>query len=147
MAKPTTFNPSKLALFIGDDSTPENFNAPCGLNAKTFTVTGKAGETITYDCDDPDLPGWVERALQSRDWSVQGTGVLALEAFPTWRSFGMELADSRDIRLGVDTDNTGYFEGRALCTNFQIKGDQTSGQKVSVDITISGDGAITWVDT
>ncbi len=142
MAKPTTYRPSAIAVSIGDGASPEVFAAPCGLTARNITFTGKAGETVTYDCDDPDLPGWVERAMQSRDCQISVSGVLASEAQATWRAM-TESDTPRNVRFAINP--TGYWEGAFLATNTGYKADQTSGQKVSIDTTLVSDGPVTWV--
>ena len=146
MAKPQTFNPGKLAIFLGDGASPnENFAAPCGLTTRTITFTTQAGEVVTFDCDNPDDAGWKERVAQSRDCQISGTGVLDKNAFPAWRDFGTSGV-VKNVRFAVSGDDTGYWKGSFLATNLSLKGDQPSGQKVSLDIALASDGPVVWVD-
>ena len=77
--RPVTYVGSSVALFL-EDVTPGTFIRPCGLTNHTVTFTKNATEVTVPDCDDPELPAWIERGVESLDMSGSGNGILAAEA-------------------------------------------------------------------
>lgn len=142
MAKPTTANASKLSVWLGTDTSPQTFAAPCGLTTRGINFSGSANETQVPDCDDPDAPAWVERVIQSLSAGISGSGVLAKEALDTWEEFFMD-AIARDCRVIIDwgAGVTRRYDGKFICTGFNISGNL--GQKIQVEIALQNDGQVT----
>src|SRR5689334_14787154 len=79
MAYPTTHKGQKVALQIGDGATPtEGFTTVCGITTKGLQRTTQTGDTIVWDCGDPDAPPTIERDQLSQDWSISGSGQAVL---------------------------------------------------------------------
>lgn len=142
MAKPTTLSAAKMLILIGDGATPtEVFEAPCGLTTKGFDLNAASNDVLVPDCDDPDAPAWLERAVQSLSGQITGNGVMAVESFDLWRDWALGGLP-KNARLKLDAPALGYYAGSFILTKFTLGGAQ--GDKVTVDITLDSDGQITW---
>lgn len=147
MAQPTTLNASKLSIWIGSSSSPGTFVAPCGLTTRGINFTASTNDVTVPDCDDPDLPSWTARVVQALSAGITGSGILAVEAVPTWREFFFD-ATSKMCRVVLDGTglaaslDLGYFEGLFICSALNITGDL--GNKVQVEINMTSDGQIFW---
>lgn len=146
MAKPTTANASKLSIWLGTDTSPQTFAAPCGLTTRGINFSASTNETQVPDCDDPDAPAWVERVVQSLSAGVTGSGVLAKEALDTWQAWFLD-ANARDARVIIDWGGnvTRKYDGRFICQNFNITGQ--IGNKIQVEINLISDGQVTATST
>jgi len=147
LAKPTTLSAAKLLILLGDGATPtEAFTAPCGLTTKGINFSAASNDITVPDCDDPDAAAWSERVISALSGTVSGSGVLAMESLETWREFFFSGV-SKNARVKIDTtlaNNGGYFEGKFICTTFNLTGE--IGNKIQVEIELQNDGEITWVD-
>lgn len=141
MARPTTVSGKNLLVKVGNGADPEVFAAPCGLTTRGINFSKETNDTTVPDCDDPDLPSWTERDARTLAATVSGSGILAVEALPTWRGFFMST-DTKNCQIWVGT--SGYFEGAFHCTSFNVTGE--IGNKVQVEIELQNDGEVTWVD-
>lgn len=145
MAKPKTFVGSAVAIYLEDPDSPGTFLKPCGLNEHTVTFT-KEFQTINVpDCDDPELPAWVERGVSSLDFSANGTGVLAAEALDAWWNY-YNRTESIPARIYIgkltDTLNGRYWEGNVHLASFEAGG--AAGGKASATVSVVSDGELTF---
>lgn len=142
MAPPITVKSGKMLILIGDGATPtEGFTAPCGLNTKGFTLSANSNEVQVPDCDDPDAPAWIERAVATMTGQITGAGVMAKESFTLWRDWALS-GQTKNARVQIDEPGMGYYAGRFLLSNFALSAEL--GNKIQVDVTLDSDGAITW---
>lgn len=145
MAKPTTYVGSSVAIFLESTTTPGTFLRPCGLVNHTATFSKNTQDVNVPDCDDPELPAWVERGVESLDFSVTGNGVLAEEAIDAWWD-AFNTTESINARIYVgkptDTANGRYWEGRVHITSLEIGGER--GGKASASVTAVSDGELTF---
>lgn len=143
MAKPTTYKGSLVAIYLEDPSSAGTFLKPCGLNQHSVQFTKNAQEVNVPDCDDPEAPQWVERDVESLDFSASGEGILAAESVEAWFDY-FNQTDSILARIYVgspsDTANGYYWEGRVHLTNFTIEG--TTGTRATVSIEMASDGEL-----
>ena len=143
--KPTTYVGSSVAIFLEDPASPGTYLRPCGLNDHTATFT-KEFETVNVpDCDDPELPAWVERGVSSLDFSASGNGVLAAEAVDAWwEAFNTTESINARIYVGkpTDTANGRYWEGKVHISNFEAGGAR--GGKASASVSLVSDGELTF---
>jgi predicted secreted protein len=145
VAKPTTLSAAKLLIQLGDGASPEVFSAPCGLITKGINFSAEASDTLVPDCDDPDLPSWIERQIRSLSAGISGSGVLATAAFPIWQAYFFSGA-AKNARVKIDTtlaNNGGHFAGSFVLTSFNITGEL--GDKIQVEIEMASDGEVVWV--
>lgn len=143
MAKPTTLSAAKLSIWVGNGVSPEVFAAPCGLTTRGINFSKNLNDQSVPDCDDPDLPAWIERVTRDLQAGVTGSGVLALEALPTWWAFWRNT-EAQNCRIVLDHSTAGRWEGAFHCSNFNVTGNL--GDKVQVEVTLASDGEVAWVD-
>lgn len=148
MARPTTYVGSSLAIFLEDAALPGTYLRPCGLTNHTATWTKNFQEVDIPDCDDPELPAWIERGVQNLDFSASGTGVLAAEAVDTWwNSFNTTESINARIYIGKpdDVTNGRYWEGKVHVSSFEVTGER--GNKAQVSVSVVSDGELTFATT
>lgn len=142
MAKPTTYKGSLVAIYLESTLTPGTFIKPCGLNNHTVTFTKNAQEVTVPDCDDPEAPQWIERDVESLDFSATGEGILAVEAIEEWwTAFNSTDPINARIYIGAPADAiNGYFwEGAIHLNSFEIQGQTGQRATVSIGVVSSGE--------
>lgn len=141
MAKPTTKRFGEFIIQIESSDSPGVFAAPCGLTTKAFNQTANTNDTSVPDCDDPDAPADVERAVVSLSREISGNGIMATEAFSTWQEF-FDDALPKTCRVYPKGLTGGYYEGDFILSGFNLSANL--GDKVAVDVTLQSDGACPW---
>ena len=144
MAQATTRRWTKLSIWPGDGASPEDFTTQvCGLTSKGFTLSADTSDSTVPDCDDPDLPSWIERVTRSLSASVSGSGVMAEETLSFWRTW-MLAGTEKNVRIVLDLSaSDGYFEGLFILTSFELTGNEGDG-KIQISVGMQSAGAITW---
>lgn len=143
MAKPTTYVGSSVAIFLEDPASPGTFLRPCGLNNHTANFSKATQEILVPDCDDPELPAWVARGVESLDFSATGSGILAAEAIDAWwEAFNTTESIPARIYVGkpTDTANGRFWEGNVHITSLEIGGER--GGKASASVSLVSDGEL-----
>lgn len=147
MAKPNTFRGSNVALFIEDAATPGTFLRPCGLNNHSISFAKNANEVTVPDCDDPELPAWIERETESLDCTGTGTGILAAEAIDLWWGVFQDT-NSVNARIYVgkadDTAKGRFWAGKIHITAFDVTGDR--GEKAQISVGFASDGELIYTN-
>ncbi len=152
MTAPTVIPGTKLLILIGPggdspQGSPDVFTEPCGLTTKNFTLAASTNTTLIPDCADPSLPAWEAKDVNALSAEVTGTGVMACESFHTWVDWYLG-ATERSARIQLVSPTTlplslGYFLGSFLLTSLKYGG--VRGTKVTLDITLVNNGAVTFV--
>lgn len=141
MAKPTTRTFGEYLIELESDDSPGVFLQPCGLTTKGFNQTANTQETSVPDCDDPDAPAYVERAVDTISKEISGSGVLTDEAFDIWQNW-FDSAASKSVRIYPKGLTGGYHGGQFILTN--LNNSVSRGQKVNIDVTMQSDGQTIW---
>jgi predicted secreted protein len=141
MAAPTVLTGTKLLILVGDGASPEVFSQPCGLTTRTFDLSASTNTTLIPDCDNPDAPAWEAKDVNALSATVSGSGVMALESFDTWNDWFM-AATSKNCQIKMDDPLAGYWAGSFILSSLKYGG--TRGQKVTIDLTLVNNGAITF---
>jgi len=152
MAQPTVIPGTKLLILIGiggdsPSGSPDVFSEQCGLTTKNFSLSASTNTTLIPDCLDPSLPAWEAKDVNALSAEVSGSGVMACESFHTWLDWFMG-ATERSARIQLVSPTTlplslGYWLGSFLLTDLKYGG--VRGQKVTLDITLVNNGALTFV--
>lgn len=130
----------RLLILIGDGGAPEIFAHPCSLNGERgVSREAQVTEELDRDCDTPDLPGWVQRLVDSFAASITGNGRIKLgdqAMFDGW----FESGESRNVRVLIDTgsDDAPMYEGRFKLTGLDLQGPEAGSMTGS--ITLLSDG-------
>jgi hypothetical protein len=147
MAAPKTASWSKFIILLGDGATPvEAFTAVCALTSKGIEFGGEPSETPVLDCDDPDLPAWMERVIRTKSATVSGEGVLQTDFAEEWFTW-FDSGVAKNIRVQRNiaaADGGGHYAGRFILTTYNETGNQDDA-KIGVAVEMQSDGAITWV--
>lgn len=145
MAKPTTLRWTKLSIWPGDGASPEDFTTKvCGMTSKGFSISGQTSDSVVPDCDDPDLPAWIERIMRSLSAGVTGAGLMSEETFSFWTTWSLSGA-AKNCRIVIDlATSPGYFAGSFLLTKFDLSGNESDG-KMQISLALDSDGPVTYV--
>lgn len=143
MTAATTIRFSGYRVLLGDGADPEAFAAPCGFTERSFSVTRELSENNTPDCTNEDAPSWLERDTTSQSAAINGTGVLSVEALPTWIAL-LNTTESVNCRveLWVAGVKEGHWQGAFQLESFETSG--TKGERVTVTVSMQSDGAVTY---
>lgn len=143
MAQPTVIAGTKLLILVGDGAGPEVFAAPCGLTTSGIDFSASTNTTILPDCLDPELPAWEAKDVNALSASISGSGVMAVESFAIWNDWFQDSV-GKNVQIKLDHADLGHWVGKFIITSLKYGGQR--GQKVTVDVTLANDGAVTWVD-
>jgi Phage tail tube protein len=145
--RPTTLLGTHVIIEVGDGGSPEVFVAPCALTTKNAVMTNTMNEFAVPDCDDPDAPVWIERAISQKSFTISGSGTLAMESFDSvWRPWIFEGDVAKNIRYRFDlplADGGGWYYGA-----FKLASAGTPanvGELAQIEIELSSHGEVTWV--
>lgn len=147
MAKPTTYVGSSVAIYL-EDAPAGTFTRPCGLNNHSFSFSKNTQDVTVPDCDDPELAAWIERGVESLDFSGSGSGVLAAEAVDTWwDAFSSTESINARIYIGKadDVTNGRFWEGKIHLSALEINGDRGSKANITVSVVSDGEMVLTAV--
>ncbi len=146
MAQAQTLRFGEQLLLWGDGASPtETFTPLCGFTSLELTVNIETATTNVPDCDDPELPAWLETDEVSKQMQLGGTGVIdanVLDEFNDWILTGGE----RTFRWLTQAENgaaNGYWEGRGILTTYGQTGER--GQRWNHNFAIVLNGAPTRV--
>lgn len=147
MAQPNTYKGSHVGIYLEDTGTPGTYIKPCGLSQNSISFTKNLNEVQVPDCDDPDLPNWIERETQSLSMNASGSGILAAEAVDSWDAAWRDT-DSINARIYVglptNTTNGKFWQGKIHLESFEVTGNV--GEKAQVSVALVSDGEITYND-
>lgn len=141
--KPTVLPGTSLLILVGDGASPEVFGAPCGLTTTGIDFSASTNTTVIPWCDDPSAPAWEAKDVNALSASVTGNGVMAVESFAVWNEWYQE-AIAKNVQIKLDSPELGHWAGSFILSSLKFGG--VRGNKVTVDITLSNDGAVPWVD-
>lgn len=128
-------------LQIGDGADPEVFAAPCVLTTLGFTPNISVTDTEIPDCDDPDLPVWIETEVSSNQITISGSGILDADYLASWQAWWFTdngAAKNCRWQRNVGTAAAGYFEGPAVLKSYSESGERTGRWTVDIEIAFSG---------
>lgn len=141
MAQPVTARFGKFVVRIATSDSPNDFRAPCGFTSKSLVMGKNLSEISLPDCDDPDLPIWLARDVQSNTASISGEGVLAATAVSDWLEF-YESSVSFECQVEVEfSTGTLTFEGYFHLESWTLGAEQ--GGRVTCNVSMQSDGEIT----
>lgn len=139
MARAVTENFHEMVVEI-ETATPGTWSKICGLTGRTVNRSSNMSTTETPDCDNEALPAAVERAVQSQEVTVSGTGVWAAQSHGIMMDWWYSGA-TKNIRIGhlkaIEGD-TQYETGPAYLVSLSHAAER--GQKVTAEIEIQFDG-------
>lgn len=127
---------------LGDGATPtEVFAQPCGFLSRSLQLNKTFSENAIPDCSDEAAASWMERQEATKSVTISGQGVLDTAAFDDWNDwwFAGGSKNCQVVLTGV-----GQYAGAFVLISFQLSAEK--GGKVSVNVEMQSDGAVTWTD-
>lgn len=142
MAQGISASGRKMLIKLGDGAGPEVFTAPCAMTSRGLNRTKEVNSSTSPDCDDLDAIPWTEQEVLSRSWAVSGSGKIQKAFIATWDAF-FDQDEAKNIQVDITFSDATVrrYSGAAHLTEFSIIGED--GDKVTYDVTITGDGALT----
>lgn len=140
MAQPVTAKFGAFVVSLATADSPNDFTAPCGFTSKSLVMGKNLSEVSIPDCDDPDLPIWLGRDVQSQTASITGEGVMAASSVEAWLDF---YEGSASLQCEVEvTFSTGTltFVGAFHLESWTLGAEQ--GGRVTCNVTMQSDGEI-----
>jgi hypothetical protein len=117
------------------------YSKMCGLTGNAINRSHNMQTSeVPGDCDDESVPAEVERAVQSSEVALSGTGVWASQSNGFMMNWWYSGA-TRNIRVGhlkANPGDTEYESGPAYLVN--LNHSRERGQKVTAEIEIQFDG-------
>ena len=137
----------KLIILLLVSEGPNVYEAPCSFNT-TREVTFEAGvvETPSVDCDDPDAPAWIGRAVDTLSSTISGAGTLHTGDLEVWQGwFASGLAKSVRVKLDVPAaDGGGDWQGDYILQSMGLAKEGRGYATFSAELI--SDGPIAWTD-
>lgn len=138
---------NKLLIQFGDGKVPEEFKHACTINtSQDFAIEATTTDGTEPNCEDPNAPGWVLRAVDTLSASINGAGTMDPVSYGSLRDKILS-GESFSVRVLLDgltaQKGGGYFEGAYVMTNLGIakegKGYLTS------SVALQSNGEVKWV--
>ncbi|TKT78423.1 phage tail tube protein [Aquamicrobium sp. LC103] len=136
----------KLLIQFGDAESPEEFTHACTINtSQDFTIEATTTDATEPNCENPDAPGWVLRAVDTLSAGINGAGTMDPVSFGVLRDH-MLSGQPFNVRVLLDLPSGqggGHFAGRYVMTSLGLAKEGKG--YVSCTVAMSSDGEITWV--
>lgn len=145
MAEQKNIEFSQFLIKLGDGEETEAFSQPCGFNSRGIEYNNELGQTISYDCSDETSPEIIHRFIKSREISISGSGIVAMENWPVWRAFLMQNT-AKNIQVHYNlllANNGGYWQFPAFIEKYTSTGERDGESRyMTFDCTIKSSGKI-----
>lgn len=145
-----SFNPpegGQILVKIGDGGDPEVFASDCLINTeKGIDFSSDASDFVVPDCANPTAPGFKQSLIDGLLAAINGGGKMYTPSVKNWFAW-FKSGAAKNIRYEIvvpGADGGGYFEMKAKLTSFSISAQHK--QVSEVNVSLSSDGEINWVD-
>ncbi|MBZ9653547.1 phage tail tube protein [Phyllobacterium lublinensis] len=139
MARAITENFHEYVVEV-ESETPGTYAAICGLTTRGINRTSNMSTSEVPDCDNEALPAAVERAVQSQEVTISGSGVWASQSHEMMMDWWYSGA-TKNIRIKHTKAAVGDTEiesGAAYLVNLNHAVNR--GEKVTAEIEVQFDG-------
>lgn len=140
MARATTANFYQMVLEIETAAGSGVYTKLCGLTSRGINRQSNMSTSEVPDCDDESLPAAVERAVQSQEVTISGSGVWAAQSHEVMLDWWYSGA-TKSVRIqhvNADVGDTEYETGNAYLVSISNQAER--GTKVTAEISIEFDG-------
>jgi hypothetical protein len=137
----------QLLIQFSDGGSPAEFNHACTINTtQEFTLEATTVDATEPNCEDPNAPGWVLRAVDTLSAGINGAGTMDPPSYGVLRD-KMLAGESFDVRVTLaglsGANGGGYFEGAYVMTSLGMAKEGKG--FVSSSVALASNGTITWV--
>ena len=143
MTRATTANFHQLVLEVETTDGSGVYSRLCGLTSRGINRQSNMSTSEVPDCNDESLPAAVERAVQSQEVTISGSGVWASQSHETmldwWYSGATKSIRVQHVNAAVG--DTEYETGNAYLVSINNQAER--GTKVTAEISIEFDGVPT----
>lgn len=140
MARAVTANFHEMVLEV--EVTPGSgvYSRLCGLTSRGINRQHNMSTSEVADCDDESLPAAVERAVQSSEVTISGSGSWARQSHETMLDwwYGGQTLNIRVHHVKAEVGDTEYEAGPAYLVSINNQAER--GAKVTAEISIEFDG-------
>ncbi|GGA63875.1 phage tail tube protein [Pelagibacterium lentulum] len=137
----------KLLIQFGDGADPEVFAYNCTINTqREFTIEATTTDGTEPNCEEPDAPDWVLRAVETLSAGITGAGTMDPLSFAVLRGH-MLSGEAFNVRVLLDLPSAqggGYFSGQYVMTTLSIAKEGKG--FVNSNLAMSSSGKVEWVD-
>jgi hypothetical protein len=140
MAYASTGTFSKLVVEVEWTAGSGVYSKWCGLTSRGVNRQHNMTTTPVPECDEEDKPAQIERAVESSEVTISGSGVWASEshgnAMDWW--YSGQTKNVRVQHVNAPNGTTEYETGPAYLV--QLNNTVERGQKIQAEISIEFDG-------
>ncbi|MEO4000313.1 phage tail tube protein [Mesorhizobium sp. CAU 1732] len=136
----------QLLIQFSDGAEPEVFSHNCTINSsRDFAIEATTTDASAPDCEAPDAPNWVLRAVDTLSAGINGAGTMDPVSFGVLRDYMLAGAPFA-VRVtlgGAGADLGGHFSGNYVMTSLGVAKEGKG--YVSATVALQSDGEIVWV--
>lgn len=140
MARATTANFHQMVVEIEWVADSGTYAKVCGITSRGINRQSNMSTSEVPDCTDESLPAAVERAVQSQEVTISGSGVWSAESHENMLDWWYSGA-TKSIRVqhvNAASGDTEYETGDAYLVSISNQAER--GQKVTAELSIEFDG-------
>lgn len=137
----------KLLIQFGDGATVEEFKNSCTINTtQDFTLEATTTDGTEPNCEDPNAPNWVLRAVDTLSAGINGAGTMDPVSYGVLRTLMLAGQDFK-VRVLLDgltsQQGGGYFEGAYVMTSLGVNKEGKG--YVTATVALQSTGEVKWV--
>jgi Phage tail tube protein len=140
MARAGTANFHEMVVEVEWVAESGTYSKVCGITSRGINRQHNMQTSEVPDCDDESLPAAVERAVQSSEVTISGSGVWARQSHENMLDwwYGGATRNIRVHHVNADPGDTEYETGPAYLQSINNQAER--GTKVTAEIAIEFDG-------
>lgn len=140
MARAGTANFHQMVLEVETTAGSGIYSKLCGLTSRGVNRQHNMQTSEVPDCDDESLPAAVERAVQSSEVTISGSGVWASQSHETMLDWWYDGV-TKSVRIqhvNAAVGDTEFETGAAYLVSISNQAER--GTKVTAELSIEFDG-------
>lgn len=137
----------QLLIQFSDGGSPATFAHACTINTtQDFTIEATTVDATEPNCNDPNAPAWVLRAVDTLSATINGAGTMDPVSYGVLRE-KMLAGEPFDVRVTLSglsgAQGGGYFLGAYVMTSLGMAKEGKG--FVSATVALANNGEVTWV--
>ncbi|MDW9792118.1 hypothetical protein GOB42_15135 [Sinorhizobium meliloti] len=141
MAAPVTGKFEHMVVEIEATEGSGVYSKICGITSRGINrQSNMSTSEVPGDCDDESVPSKIERAVQSQEVTISGSGVWARQSHELMLDwwYGGQTLNIRVQHVNAAVGDTEYESGAAYLT--QLSNTVEKGQSIQAELAIEFDG-------
>lgn len=137
----------QLLIQFSAGGSPETWEHNCTINtSRDFTLEATTTDATEPNCEDPDAPNWVLRAVDTLSASINGAGTMDPVSYGVLRD-KMLSGEAFKVRVTLAGLTAvlggGHFEGEYVMTSLGLAKEGKG--FVTATVALSSNGEVKWV--